>query len=373
MIMSVAQLLEKDSVSFVDISVAKGVGGPRTLAGKQTVARNSLRHGLTGRNLLLPEDDARVAQAREAGLKAEFDPKTENEEILIKKMAVASVRSEVARGLQLKRRAELVERAANHWGDDQQIQTLELAKKLPHDPETISLKLLSTPRGVQWLMGRWSILLRHLEKGYEWTSEQRSMALDLIGYPLEFRDPCAYPIDANDAATRKKLRMELAHGQLDALCKMMDDRREQRDADAQQDAIDGYTPLNDRELNLYRRYEREADRLYMACLREFRSGRKAEKSTTTDLTKQTVEQTIGMKIPSVPDLPAEESEELSDEDVCDEQNLTDPDASVQPAPAPDSTPDSCPIKGNRRQRRARAARLRKIEKEIKKLSRMQNR
>jgi hypothetical protein len=371
--MSAACVLERDPAPFIDISAARGVGGPRTEAGKRAVARNAVSHGLTGRSLLLPDEESRVAEEREAGLTAEFEPKTANEQILIKTMAVASVRAEIARSLQLKRRARLIERANSDWHDDQRLEMLDLADKLPSQPETISLKLRATLAGVRWMIDRWSMLLGLLESGHEWTDEHRSMALDLVGYPVEFRDPCLFPIDAEDAEKRKRIRIDLAREQLDGLERLMSERREQTDADAQSDALDGHAPLNDRELNLFRRYEREANRLYMTSLKELRSSRQAQESTTADLTKQTLEQKLGLKLPVVLDVRREESDESADLEPGTEQNMTEHDASVHEASPSTSAPQPQLIKGNRRERRARAARLRKMEKEIKKIGQLQER
>src|SRR5262245_318242 len=58
---------------------AKKSTGPRTLEGKEIVARNAIRHGLTSRSPLLPGDDPKEYELFAEGLEMCWAPQTEQE------------------------------------------------------------------------------------------------------------------------------------------------------------------------------------------------------------------------------------------------------------------------------------------------------
>jgi len=66
--------------------------GPRTAEGKNRSCRNSLQHGLTGQGIVIPEGDAAEVERRTAALRAEMKPSGEADEVLVRRLAVASVR-----------------------------------------------------------------------------------------------------------------------------------------------------------------------------------------------------------------------------------------------------------------------------------------
>lgn len=61
--------------------------GPRTAEGKAAVARNGLRHGLSGRVFALPDEDQARYEALHAQLLREFDPVDLWEALLVSRMA----------------------------------------------------------------------------------------------------------------------------------------------------------------------------------------------------------------------------------------------------------------------------------------------
>jgi hypothetical protein len=62
--------------------------GPRTEAGKQAVAQNRLEHGLSGGAFrLLPWESAEEFEALQAGLRAEHQPETVTEQLLVDRLA----------------------------------------------------------------------------------------------------------------------------------------------------------------------------------------------------------------------------------------------------------------------------------------------
>ena len=61
--------------------------GPRSVDGKLTSSRNSLKHGLAGGTLLIPGEDSAAFEALRDALLQEHQPATETEEILVREMA----------------------------------------------------------------------------------------------------------------------------------------------------------------------------------------------------------------------------------------------------------------------------------------------
>ena len=66
--------------------------GPRTPAGRAASCRNSLKHGLTGKGIVLREEDAAEVERRLAALEAELKPTSGIELELVKRIALMTVR-----------------------------------------------------------------------------------------------------------------------------------------------------------------------------------------------------------------------------------------------------------------------------------------
>ncbi len=63
--------------------------GPRTAEGKRIVSRNALKHGLTSRDVLLPEEDAPAFDRLRLSLLDEWRPVGGTEETLVERIAAA--------------------------------------------------------------------------------------------------------------------------------------------------------------------------------------------------------------------------------------------------------------------------------------------
>ena len=66
--------------------------GPKTPAGKEASRANALKHGMTGAGVVLPNEDAAEVERRFAALEGEIEPTHEMERILVRRIAVSSVR-----------------------------------------------------------------------------------------------------------------------------------------------------------------------------------------------------------------------------------------------------------------------------------------
>lgn len=66
--------------------------GPKTPEGKAAVSQNAVRHGLTGRHIILADEDPDAFEDLHSGLTADHRPKTTTEQILVRRMAEAEWR-----------------------------------------------------------------------------------------------------------------------------------------------------------------------------------------------------------------------------------------------------------------------------------------
>src|SRR4029077_2858160 len=70
----------------------------------------------------------------------------------------------------------------------------ELAARLAKEPQSVARRLEATKQGAELMLNLWSGLAASLDRHRVWTDAQRSLALDLLGVRLEFRDAVT-PVD----------------------------------------------------------------------------------------------------------------------------------------------------------------------------------
>jgi hypothetical protein len=259
--------------------------GPKTPEGRNAVAKNAVKHGLSGAGLILPEKESGKALRREEELVSEYSPRDHTEALLVKKMAIHSVKAEQAYQLQIEARARAVERAHDHWRTDRRANITKLTSKLASEPDRIVRLLFQSLDGLDWLLERWRHLLGAADSDTGWNEDQRKLALDLMGIPLEFQENPPIRVTSADPAERKRIQTELA-GQRTREIEELHLANAQRSDEADRDrALRGYESTTDRELLLYRRYERDAWRHFdQACaeLRRIQAERKGRSSWNRD-------------------------------------------------------------------------------------------
>ena len=75
-----------DAQNTANQSNAQHSTGPRTEAGKVTSSRNALKHGLTAKTALMPDEDAEVHACFLAGMLDSYDPFNDAETALVEEM-----------------------------------------------------------------------------------------------------------------------------------------------------------------------------------------------------------------------------------------------------------------------------------------------
>jgi hypothetical protein len=185
--------------------------GPRTEEGKERSRRNALKHGLSGAGLVVPEEEAEAINERFNGWNSSLKPGNAYEMWLAEVMAIETIRVDSGLRHDLVLRQLQTHRARVCWDDDRRLDAEELGAQLSGKPELFGHQLKRTAQGCEWLVERWRTLAAIVQDGKEWTTAQRSMALDLLGAPRELRD-VATPLDScqEPAAISARIEAEVA-------------------------------------------------------------------------------------------------------------------------------------------------------------------
>jgi hypothetical protein len=157
--------------------------GPRTPQGRERSSRNSLKHGLTGAGVVLRDDDTAEVESRDEALQAELAPKSAMGQILVRQMALLSVRMERGARQELAAIAVRVRHAADDF-DEERIERAErLLQEIGNDPRGNLRRLKKMPEGVIRLGRAWRDLRADLTREPKalWTASHLVRAANLVG------------------------------------------------------------------------------------------------------------------------------------------------------------------------------------------------
>jgi hypothetical protein len=263
-------------------SNARLSSGPRTEEGKTGSRGNAFKHGLAGDGVVLPDDETAKVNERIAAWAAVIQPASPIDSYFVAQFATESVRVELC---QREERILLLRRAAwaeSGWDEDRRLAAEELGARLGKDPALVVRRLRQTSQGCDWLLQRWQGLNLSLEAGRSWDDDQRRLALDLLGFPAEFRGgptPADPGPDEGPAACIPQLAMVTE--QMFELRRLKAEVMDDRDDVERDGATRGILPgdaQTERELALTRRYERACQRRLDEARRLLFSGRLHEHS-----------------------------------------------------------------------------------------------
>jgi hypothetical protein len=236
--------------------------------GRKISRLNSCKHGLAGSGgVVAPADRAKV-EARARSLREEFQPQTEFERGLVEQMAFDSVRLDRCRETYLTLCEDHANRAALCWDEDRRAEAEDIASRLERDPARTRSRLGQTRHGCELLIGRWEGLGRILGESDEWDDAQRSMALDLLGVPLELRSgTTAVDPPKGDQSEARVFRLLLVESELDRLRNRKAQAFNRLDEHDRESAEAGIGAELSRPLKLIARYESAAWRRQQAALK----------------------------------------------------------------------------------------------------------
>ena len=201
-------------------SNARNSTGPTSDEGKDHSRSNAVKHGLAGSGVVVVDDDQAVVAQRLDSWRSAYPIHSEEDQWFFEQIVVNSVRIDRCQREEATLRTQLSERATRCWNLDRGIAVEALGKTLSKTPSLVACKLHQTLQGCDWLLDRWNLLKEVLDVAGAWTEEHESLALDMLGTPLELRtlkpwSGSPWPVVVEEIEALRRERDTLA--ELDAL------------------------------------------------------------------------------------------------------------------------------------------------------------
>ena len=194
-----------------------------------------------------PMEDGQVALERAAEWNSSFKPFNSFEMYLTFQAATHALRVERCQHHERALRSLQMMRAVRRWDADRRNLAEELGSRIDRQPAVVARKLASTRHGCEWLIERWEGLQLALATPEGWEEPQLTMALNLLGTPMELREVAAVAIPAR--------RDEVVRAEIDRLRTLKAEGLDELDAFERAAAEAGIAP-DDRPRAEIKRYER---------------------------------------------------------------------------------------------------------------------
>jgi hypothetical protein len=249
--------------------------GPKSPPGKAMSCRNSVKHGMSGRGIVLPEAEERAVAERLEDWRDSYAVTHPHEEFALREMVRESVRIERCNADDVSLRGRMVDRAKTCWDDDRRVAAEELGQTIHRRPSLVVKKLQMTPQGCDWLIDRWTALALAVQSGVDWSDEHRALASDLLGVDPGLRDgplPLDLPKDVPFGFSRARHRLIVIHAEIDRLRARRDGVVARLDAEDRALVSDGVEVEPDRPLGRLRRYAAGCRRRFDAAARVLRGA-----------------------------------------------------------------------------------------------------
>ncbi|WZO98855.1 hypothetical protein EP7_000446 [Isosphaeraceae bacterium EP7] len=254
--------------------------GPRTEAGKAQSRRNSLIHGLAGDSIVVPEHEAQAARERAEQWNSSLRPMNAFEVGLVETIAIESVRIDRCRIEERLARDVKARRANACWADERRAEAAKLGRTLADCPEDVAPRLATSAAGCDWLIARWTMLGKALDRNGAWTEAQETLALDLLGIAADLRDEGS-PIEADAGVDLVEHRRELVEAEIDGLVARQEEALDAIDDDLREATSMGLVAADDPTLVLLRRYETASLRRQRWALDQLHRGRQKREFVPT--------------------------------------------------------------------------------------------
>ena len=166
-----------------NLANARKSTGPRTPEGKAASRRNAYQHGLAGEGIVLSPEDSAEVELRVAELTAELGAPGRVGQILVHRIASASVRIEKSVARECRHLAERARHAVAAHDIARDSEVAALFDDLKKSPATAARRLLRTPEGIEAAIAAWLNLRDDLLRPgiRAWTARHGEMAVNLTG------------------------------------------------------------------------------------------------------------------------------------------------------------------------------------------------
>jgi len=177
-----------DAAPIAPPELATPAGPPDERRDRARARADVYLSGLGGIPLVLPGDEARAIDERTQQWNSSLRPGNAFDMWIAERISYHSLRLEDCEHRDIALRLTQARRAELCWDADRRRAAGTLAASLPKDPARVAGLLAETRQGADWLLDRWDALVAILDAGGDWTDVQKTLALDLLGVPAEFRD-----------------------------------------------------------------------------------------------------------------------------------------------------------------------------------------
>jgi hypothetical protein len=173
---------ERSAINKVNASKAKG---PVSDTGKQISKRNATKHGLTARQVTLPDDDPAEIQALFDRWDDFYNPQTPSQEHLVEQCVFAALLQKRVARSHCAAVADQVNRAEMELDERREKELRETAAVWSTSPKEAVAGLMRSAWGLEFLLTRWEHLGRVLRESGSWAADEEAEVIRLLGLVVE--------------------------------------------------------------------------------------------------------------------------------------------------------------------------------------------
>ncbi len=278
--------------------------GPKTTEGKARSRQNGFKHGLSGAGVVVAPDDQDEVETRAEELTSDLKPQSPLGKILVRRMALLSVRMDRSATQETAALARRVRHAVEEFDAERAFEAEQLFEGLRDNLRANHRKLRNSPEGIDRLVDAWRELRDDLTRSPKpvWTGVHLKAAAVLVGIPESEAQASRIGglsravwgnfdgLTADDAGTlddqaRKGWARDRVLERIDAELAALEAHRATLDLEMIEldrlEAPDRALFDSSKEATLARRYEADASRGFFKALKEFREA-EAEAAERTE-------------------------------------------------------------------------------------------
>jgi hypothetical protein len=236
-------------------------------SGKARSRFNAVKHGMAGASAMVESGLSAEFEERRARWAAEQKPVGEAGGWALDRAVAASLRIETCERAMDELVASSRERARLAWDQDRAVEAATIFGRLARDPVLASRQLQASLAGVELLVEAWLGLGATLLAGGDWSEEETSRALDLLGVAADLRSGRTL-VDGPAGADPLAYRRELVREEIGRLEAFREEALVPLDEMDRRLAMKGDVALLSKPARLILRYERDAWRRYRESMKQ---------------------------------------------------------------------------------------------------------